>query len=320
MRIHVTTLGRQPYHSQARASFVDLAKLDVVGRHHVEEDPSRADAILFIDLQQHPQDPLLKTLRSHPMARQYADKVRVYDERDFPSYTFPGIYIGAPSAWGRRLPVVGGPYATLWNPVSRAEFEPDLLFSFRGARTHRVRDDVLRLSHERGVVETDQAPFPGPPDKAGTRAEAYKRYADLVQRSKFVLCPRGHGPSSFRIYETLRAERVPVVISDDWLPPPRVTWASSIVRIRERDVRRVPQILEERESEWAQLLADGRAARIECSQARLWDHYAESLDSLRPIRRHRPQLWWTQPRAIRIQLRVIRMHFRRRESMCGRVA
>src|SRR5438105_10442698 len=110
MRINIATIGSEDYQADARASFACLAEMDVVGRHRLEHDPHQADAILFVDLQQHPHDPLLTQLRRHPLARRYPNKTFVYDERDFPVYTLPGVYVGAPSAWERLLPVHGGPY------------------------------------------------------------------------------------------------------------------------------------------------------------------------------------------------------------------
>jgi hypothetical protein len=57
-----------------------------------------------------------------------------------------------------------------------------------------------------------------------------QHFAETLFRSKFVLCPRGHGTSSIRLFETLAAGRVPVVISDGWTPPSGPSWESIVVR------------------------------------------------------------------------------------------
>jgi len=67
-----------------------------------------------------------------------------------------------------------------------------------------------------------------------------------------VLCPRGKGPSSWRLFETMRVGRVPVVISDDWVPPPGIDWDSFVVRMPESDVQQIPSVLLGLESEWAE--------------------------------------------------------------------
>lgn len=304
MRINVATLGSERYHAEARATFTSLAEDDGIGRHQLEDDPRKADAILFVDLQQHPEDPLLKQLPNHPLVRRYPQKTFVYDERDFPVYSFPGIYVGAPAGWAHRLPVSGGPYPSLLNPVPPTSREPDLLFSFRGAVTHPTRSQLLRLAHPRAIVEESESPFVGH-GKYALGGASSTRYGDLIQSSKFVLCPRGHGPSSFRLYETLEAHRVPVVISDDWLPPPRIDWSQCVIRISEDHVTQVSDILESLEPRWQQLVVGGDVARTEFSRSRLWNHYGDSLAALAGVNRtplHHVIGW---PRRMRVRARLL---------------
>lgn len=316
MRIHVATIGAESHHALACAGFERLAKQDEVGRHRLEESPERADAILVVDLQQHPEDPLLKQLRRHSLVQRYANKVFVYDERDFPFYTFPGVYVGAPATWLERFPVFGGPYCHVQAGTSSDVVTPDLLFCFRGTRTHPVRHAVLKLSHERGVVEESSVNFfADQADHGHSREAAIARYAELVTRSKFVLCPRGHGPSSLRLYETLRANRVPVVISDDWLPPPRIDWGGCVVRVAERNTRHVPRILEEIELSWHELVDRGRRVSGEFSRQRLWNHYGDSLEALSDCHRSRAHVWRAQSRRMRVRLRLLRSSPRERGSL-----
>jgi hypothetical protein len=56
----------------------------------------------------------------------------------------------------------------------------------------------------------------------------------------------------------MRAGRVPVIISDEWLPPSRIDWNSFSVRVPEQDVHRLPSLLREYE---AQAQAMGELAR-----------------------------------------------------------
>ena len=62
--------------------------------------------------------------------------------------------------------------------------------------------------------------------------------------SIFVLCPRGKAPSSFRIFEAMKAGRVPVIIADEWVPPTGPSWPEFSLRIPEAHLQNVPQILE----------------------------------------------------------------------------
>jgi hypothetical protein len=310
MRILVATAGDEPYNHAQQDVFVDLARADTVGEHQLESDPARADAILFVDLHQHPDDPFLATLRQHELARAYLDKVFVYDERDLPFFTFPGIYVAGTLRLARRRAMVGGPYPVLPNPLQPTAQEPDLLYSFLGSRTHPVREALFALKHERGLVEGASGANFFALRASASEAQlqrARTEYAAVIARSKFVLCPRGHGPSSFRLYEALAAGRVPVVISDDWLSPPRIDWSRCIVRVAEKDVQGVPQLLERLEADWPNMVTAGQdALGHHLARSRLWHHYATSIDELRRVPRTRAAPWWAQSQVLRVQIRSLR--------------
>jgi hypothetical protein len=42
----------------------------------------------------------------------------------------------------------------------------------------------------------------------------------------------------------MKAGRVPVIIADEWVPPPGPSWPEFSLRVREARLRNVPQILE----------------------------------------------------------------------------
>ncbi len=48
---------------------------------------------------------------------------------------------------------------------------------------------------------------------------AAARYNHILSESVFSLCPEGAGPNSLRLWESLAVGSIPVVISDDWVPP-----------------------------------------------------------------------------------------------------
>jgi Exostosin family len=65
-------------------------------------------------------------------------------------------------------------------------------------------------------------------------------YAEAILDSQFILCPAGHGPSTYRLFEAMR---VPVILSDEWVPPPGPRWNEFSLQIPERLVDEVPSIL-----------------------------------------------------------------------------
>jgi len=305
MRIHIASIGTEPEHEAQRRFLTDLAARDEIGVHRLAASAESADGVLFVDLHQHPDDPYLHSLRAHPLVRRFGSKTFVLDQRDTPTYTWPGIYVSASRRW-RRSTVRGGPYPVLPNAPNPREAPPTLLFSFMGARTHPVRERLLAITHPRAIVEdtsdTHTMPWLTGPQSPQT---SHHRFATVLQRSKFVLCPRGHGPSSFRLYEALSAGRVPVVISDGWLAPPGVAWNGCTVRVPERQADDVVEILEAAEPGWPAMAACALDVWDKnFRDGRLWHHYAESLEELSRIARRAAQApWWMQEPVLRIAAR-----------------
>jgi hypothetical protein len=178
--------------------FRSLAAVNPVGSHAQADDPETADAVLFVDCQFLPHDPGLRALRRNPLFQSFHEKSLIYDERDIPWPAWPGIFVSMPRA--ELLPAVQKPWLYAMTPFPRAERQqlPDLLFSFVGSPSHPVRRAVADLSHERARVEIVSGfTFYDPADPAFLARRQV--YGELLARSKFVLCPRGKGASSFRL-------------------------------------------------------------------------------------------------------------------------
>src|SRR5581483_4906878 len=233
MKVRVATCIDAPWSRQLRAEWEELASGDRLGVHELVSDPREADLILFVDAHQHPSDWAMRTLRGHELVQSYPEKSFVFDERDFPRDLLPGVYVAMPRrGFDARRHRAFGYYRLLADTRPAREAQPDLLFSFQGRRAGRVRDEVLTLSHPRAIVEDTSGLDFFAPEPAGLE-DARARYVEIVGRSKFVLCPRGAGTASIRMFEALAAGRVPVVISDGWVPPAGIDWAACAVTVRE---------------------------------------------------------------------------------------
>jgi hypothetical protein len=254
VNVHLPRLGLGPFVDIPVDEFEELAGLDRFGVHHITNDAGSSDIVLFPHCHMLATDWRLTAIREHPLNQAHREKVMVYDERDRPWCAFPGVYISMPSrafhyraqrAWGYfRLPQIVEPYKF-----------PDLLFSFIGSvGGNRTRQTLFELRHPSAVVEEVRAfTFydPSSPHFETRRA----RYREIVQRSRFVLCPRGAGTSTFRMYEALSAGRVPVIVADDWVPPMGPDWETFSLRWPERQTRGLIETLEERDSDWPALSA-----------------------------------------------------------------
>jgi hypothetical protein len=274
MRVLLATAADQPWSRKLLSLVEGVARSDRFGEHVLATDAREADLILFVDPHQHPSDWRQRALRRHTLVRAFPEKVLVYDERDVPRDALPGLYVSMPSSsFDERRHRAFGYYKLLNDTRNLSDQKPDLLFSFRGRRVGAVRDDVLGLSHARAVLEDTTAhDFFGEEDES--LSDARSRYRELVGRSKFVLCPRGAGTASLRLFEALACGRVPVVLSDEWVPPDGIDWQACSVRIRERDARSIPRRLEELEADWPALSAAAAETYRDWFASDVWFHRA----------------------------------------------
>lgn len=272
MKIYIATASDFEWSHIGREEFKTMAQRNRKPQHGLTDDPHSADLILFIDFQQHLDDWWMGDFHRHPLVKKYPHKICVYDERDHPRYSAPGVYVSLTQQNRLAQSQCSGCYFNLKNETvdstNHSIPEPDLLFSFMGAMSHPVRREITKISHPRAVVEDTSAFnfFAGDEDDAARQRiqRQKKRYLSIAQRSKFVLCPRGAGTSSYRLFETLSLGRVPVIISDQWSPVPGPDWEQCAVFVAEDQVANLPQLLETREAEFETLGANARA---------VWDNY-----------------------------------------------
>lgn len=133
------------------------------------------------------------------------------------------------------------------------EPEPELLFTFSGARSHPLRRALFEryetLAGRHKVREIKRWYDHNEAERA--------QYTADIRNSKFVLCPRGIASYSHRILETMAMRRVPVVIADDWVPF-SIAEEGYCLRIAERDLHRVDSLLRQAEGRYQALQAQVR--------------------------------------------------------------
>ena len=69
-------------------------------------------------------------------------------------------------------------------------------------------------------------------------------YNKLLLNSRYTLAPSGSGPNSIRFWEALGAGSIPVLLSDTLELPAHELWDETIVRIEEKDLNKIYEILE----------------------------------------------------------------------------
>ncbi len=81
---------------------------------------------------------------------------------------------------------------------------------------------------------------------AAVEKERQDMFIDVTSRSEFTLCPRGYGPTSFRLYEAMQLQSVPVYIYTDkpFLPfASDVDWSRLCVLVDYKDIGNLDGIL-----------------------------------------------------------------------------
>ena len=165
--------------------------------------------------------------------------VLMINSTDWPYPVFDGFY---PSLTRHCFGAFSWGYYPESTPicVERGQpYELKYLYSFVGrARTHSIRQKLLALdSAECPCIDIENIP------ERLRNFDYHSSYNEIIYNSHFVLCPRGFGASSIRLFEVMRAGRVPVIISDKWIAPPLGDWNSFVIKINEDDILCIPKLL-----------------------------------------------------------------------------
>lgn len=323
MRIFSTPCETGPdARTHADATLRELHAASMPRLHELVDRPDDADVILISNL---PLEPDQLALRRHPLFPRYLHKsFALWDAWNTP-FLLPGVYANA--ARGTRLgrfrsgsyallhPNFKNPFVEAFENAPPAGRAPDLLFSFLGRDCHPCRARLFkRRFRRRDVLVEDTSGFNTfTHDRAG-KEEAQRRYLDIALRSKFVLCPRGVGPSSIRLFEALRLGIAPVIISDAWLPCAGPDWRRFAIFIPERDLNRVEEIVEAYEPRWREMGAAARRAHEEFFSRTAYFNFL--VENVRSIARSRvvPERWLAATWPLQVNL-----HQRRARSADGRV-
>jgi hypothetical protein len=238
-----------PYNRGAFHKLFESAQVDLFKKHSLTEDPSTADVILFCEL--YGVGAYFQGVRKHPFVTRFREKCFLFCSNDFVIPFLPGIYASIEKRWSSERTRSG-----FYLGVSENEFvgftpsRHDLkyLYSFLGTvDTAPLRQRLRTLSHPRSFFQDTSADYrdvlSGKLDADEMRGY-WRRYAEISKASKFILCPRGMGASSVRLFDTMRMGRVPVILSDQWIEPQGPCWSKFSLRLPEPDVALIPSLLE----------------------------------------------------------------------------
>ena len=223
--------------------------------HKLVSSASGADLILILGASAREPDQLLQ----YGLYRSYPDRCVVYTEEDDYLPLLPTIHTNAKEGIHTQIGRVFN-YAhisrngrhqnrfvgetTSAAPIGRTA-QKRYLFTFLGGSTSILRKRLfnLRFNRDDVLIENTSAYWHwdnSQPD----RETRQRRYAETIAASHFALCPRGAGAGSSRFFEVMAAGVAPVLLSDAYALTPGPAWDQFLIRVRERDIARLPAILE----------------------------------------------------------------------------
>jgi hypothetical protein len=259
MKVYILSAYEENLYNFASQNLRKSSLYDSFKNYVLEENPEHADFIIFVE--HHPgDDPYFFEVLKHPIYKKYSNKCYLYHDSDYNIALIPTI---SPSVCTSRFNKrMHHPYHYLEqisnNPYIKYApdeiYEKKYLFSFMGAcRTYPpVRDKIVQLyKGDDNIIDTKES---NSWDLDKEKRDIYfKEYVQILAQSKFVLCPRGIGPSSYRQYESMKIGVAPVIISDEWVEPKGIDWKSCSIRIKESQVNQIENILKSRENEYSEL-------------------------------------------------------------------
>ena len=104
--------------------------------------------------------------------------------------------------------------------------------SFVGSATNPVRNKALQFFSNMNSYYINA--FHWTPDVSSDKQKLFLEY---TSRSRFALCPRGYGATSYRLYEAMQLGAIPIYISDKHLLPwdDELDWKDFCIVVKEQD-------------------------------------------------------------------------------------
>lgn len=151
------------------------------------------------------------------------------------------------------------------------EKKRDYLYTFNGAYNQSVyltdiRPRIFKMNHPKdcyvncigkwhyeNVVYSNKQNKEKELNETTTHKDNTEIYNNLLLNSRYSLCPSGSGPNSIRLWESLATGSIPIILADTLDLPTHTLWDEAVIRVPERDVEKIPNILclipEEKEKE-----------------------------------------------------------------------
>ena len=262
MRVHLTQPATLPINEWEQMFVPELARRlgrDPKNTYELVNDGASADLIVMLEPNTRKSATDVMRLLEDPNVAAHADRVCTVNYEVHPAGFLPGLYTNLTRRTFEAGRHRSWTYLFLANGFTlkkrdRFASTPSHLYTFRGAISHPVRDRLAEITKTSDV----DARFTIVDRWFDHTEDEQRGYVDEILDSHFVLCPRGLGPASHRLFEVMAMGRCPVIISDEWLPIECIDWAACSIRVDEARVDEIPALLDARRADAPEL---GRNAR-----------------------------------------------------------
>lgn len=117
---------------------------------------------------------------------------------------------------------------------------PSIFASFVGSMTHDIRRQMYLAIGSNPKYFIGMSAW-----SPEVSEEKLLSHLSITSCSKFTLCPRGYGNTSFRMYEAMQLGSVPVYISDDFCLPwsDELDWGEFAILVDSKQIDQIDNIL-----------------------------------------------------------------------------
>lgn len=149
------------------------------------------------------------------------------------------------------------------NPF-RKDYEPFFASAYQRAKllaffekSNKVKTNFIYRKHYRAGAQTE-----------AERTQTTLEYYENIKNSEYVLCVRGAGNFSVRLYETLLMGRIPIFINTDGLLPfeDNINWKQHVVWVEWKERRRIADIV----SDFHQKISPEDFMQRQINNRKLW--------------------------------------------------
>jgi hypothetical protein len=128
------------------------------------------------------------------------------------------------------------PIPLICSPINYEKKIKNLKISFTGSLTHPLRNKLYE-----SYKNDNDFHFKIKEWELVTDKQNISCFMDNMSRSFFSLCPRGFGKTSFRLYESMQLDSIPIYVYDQkWLPwEDEIDWNNLIISISENEINNI---------------------------------------------------------------------------------